>query len=131
MKRYRTTDFKISVLNSSFQRILLFFLEALRMPERLSSTLDQHLVCPIVTPSPTFVQRDGNLSVLEEEGIAKASEFEFWSSKMEDFPFYHVTVLYCFPFCVVKTVHFSSVFLPSKGKKDWNSLNNFGLSLLF
>ncbi|XLR68340.1 hypothetical protein S83_019012, partial [Arachis hypogaea] len=75
MKRYRTTDFKISVLNSSFQRILLFFLEALRMPERLSSTLDQHLVCPIVTPSPTFVQRDGNLSVLEEEGIAKASDF--------------------------------------------------------
>lgn len=77
-----------------------FFLEALRMPARLSSTLDQHLVCPIVTPSPTFVQRDGNLSVLEEEGIAEASEFEFWSSKMKDFPIYHVTVvLFSFFLC--------------------------------
>ncbi|XLS93701.1 hypothetical protein HN51_069709, partial [Arachis hypogaea] len=52
-----------------------FFLEAIRMDERLSSTLDQHLVCPIVTPSPMFVQKDGNLRVLEEEGLAKASEF--------------------------------------------------------
>ncbi|XLT58975.1 hypothetical protein HN873_051579 [Arachis hypogaea] len=54
---------------------VMFFLEAIRMDERLSSTLDQHLVCPIVTPSPMFVQKDGNLRVLEEEGLAKASEF--------------------------------------------------------
>lgn len=66
------------------------------MPVRLSSTLDQLLVCPIATPSPMSVQREGNLSGPEEEGIAEALEFEFWSSNMKEFSFYLMIIMYCF-----------------------------------
>lgn len=86
------------------------------MPGRLSSTSDQLLVCPIATPSPLFVQRDGSLSAQEEEGIAEDLEFEFSSSKMEDLVFYLVVILYCFLMFLEQFVNFS-FYLSFYGKK--------------
>lgn len=63
---------------------------------RLSSTLDRLLVCPIAIPSPMSVQRDGNLSGPEGEGIAEALEFEFLISNVKEFSSYPVIIMYCF-----------------------------------
>lgn len=69
------------------------------MLERLSSTLDQLLACPIVTPSHMSALMEENLRGPEEKGIAKALEFELWNSNMKGHSFYLVIFLYFPPLC--------------------------------
>ena len=103
------------------------------MPVRLSSTLYQLQVCPIATPSHMSVQKDENLSGPEEEGIAKASEFKFWSLNIEDRP-YNRSVLFFLLLCCwnkLLILVFSFPSLKGKKKNQTLSLNNFVLALLF
>jgi len=72
-------------------------------------------VCPIATPSPMSVQRDGNLSGPEGEGIAEALEFEFRSSNMKEFSSYPVIIMYCFLVLLEQLLILVFTF-PSKGK---------------
>jgi len=88
-------------------------------------------VCPIAIPSPMSVQRVGNLSGPEGEGIAEALEFEFCNSNMKEFSSYLVIIMYCF-LVLFEQLLILVFTIPSKGKNiEAPSPNNFVLADYF